>query len=219
MSTIPLPPFEYQTLVCGPGSEGRFEWAGWWVQNELRRLGLLAPGIAFLDVGCGCGRIARMLMGDPIGRYDGFDRHQGMITWCNDVLAPRDPRFHFSHVSVRSSYDGWDHQDGSIDANAFVFPYRDATFDSILLASVFTHMPLSEIAQYLRELRRVLRASGKILLSMFHADGDVILRDDINFFHDPGAFQQVISRLDLKAHPVTQVQHGYEQVWYVVSHA
>src|SRR5262245_29600497 len=101
---LPLPPFEFQTLVCGPGGEAHFEAVGRWLQDSLRVHGMLEEGIALLDVGCGCGRLARCLVDDPIGRYEGFDRHAGMIAWCNEMLAPRDSRLRFHYVSVRSVY-------------------------------------------------------------------------------------------------------------------
>jgi ubiquinone/menaquinone biosynthesis C-methylase UbiE len=220
MSDIPLPPFEYQTLVCGPGDEHRFEWAGHFLQDLLSRAGMLEAGRAFLDVGCGCGRIARILMDEPIGAYDGFDRHQGMIAWCNEVLAPRDARFHFRHVSVRSAYSAWDQQGGDVDADAFVFPYEDDSFDSILVASVFTHMPTPEVVQYLRELRRVLRPQGKILLSVFYVDGPQILKDEINYFYNPKEFLELLSVQGLHTTPVTrQLLYGYQHNWYVITHA
>jgi ubiquinone/menaquinone biosynthesis C-methylase UbiE len=211
---------EYRALVNGPGNEQWFEWVGHWVQDHLRLHHMVEPGVAFLDVGCGCGRVARFLMDDPIGRYEGFDRHQGMIAWCNDVLAPRDARFHFTYVSVRSIYAEWDQQGGDITADAFVFPYGDGSFDSILLASIFTHMPLPEIAQYLREARRVLRPGGQILLSIFYADGPAHLKDAVNYFHEPERFFALLSETGLLATPLEPKQlYGYNHNWYIVTHA
>src|SRR5262249_6440676 len=55
----------------------------------------------------------------------------------------------------------------------FVFPYADASFDFVFLTSVFTHMLPAEVAQYLREVRRVLRPAGRCPAAFFflHAGG------------------------------------------------
>jgi len=217
---VPLPPFEFQTLVCGPGGESHFESEGRRLVDVLRAHGMLEESIALLDVGCGCGRIARYLVDVPIGRYEGFDRHAGMIAWCHEMLAPRDPRLHFRYVSVRSIYVAWDQQAGDVAADTFVFPYADRSFDSILLASVFTHMPLREIAHYVRELARVLRPTGKILLSVFYSEGLAFLKDEINFFHEPEQFLGTLTDAGLTANPLEPNRlYDYNHNWYILTHA
>ena len=67
MRSVPMPPLEFQTLVSGPGSEPKFEEVGSWLCDALHQQGLLAPGTSFLDIGCGCGRLARRLLSTPIG--------------------------------------------------------------------------------------------------------------------------------------------------------
>ena len=220
MANIPIPPFEYRTLVGGPGNEALFEWVGRWLQQFLNRCGMIGAGIDFLDVGCGCGRLARFLLDEPIRRYEGFDRHPGMIAWCNEALASLDPRFRFHHVAVRSVYKEWDGYEGETDADAIVFRYPAASFDSVLVASVFTHMPLDEVRHYLDELRRVLRPAGRILLSAFFSESAAYRKDEINFFHEPEQFLAAVAAAGFAAQPDSdQVLYGYNHNWYVITHA
>lgn len=85
--------FEFQTLVCRPGGEPRFEEVATGLRNLLNQHGMLACGASILDVGCGCRRLARNLVDLPIGSYTGFDRHKDMIDWCAREISSRDPPF------------------------------------------------------------------------------------------------------------------------------
>jgi hypothetical protein len=51
MSQIPMPPLEFQALVCGPGGEPRFEEVGSWLRDALDQQGMQAPGTNFLVAG------------------------------------------------------------------------------------------------------------------------------------------------------------------------
>ena len=122
MSPVPMPPVEFQTLVCGPGDEPLFEEVGCWLRDALYHQGMLQSNANLLDVGCGCGRLARALLDAPIGSYTGFDRHKGMVDWCLQEIRSRDPRFRFDYFDLKSVYTVLDHQAGSIDAETFRFP-------------------------------------------------------------------------------------------------
>jgi hypothetical protein len=54
MSPAPMPPIEFQTLVCGPGSESLFGEVGCWLRDALHQQDMLGPNANVLDVGCGC---------------------------------------------------------------------------------------------------------------------------------------------------------------------
>ena len=227
LDTVPLPPKEYIDLVCGPFRPQQFDWAGKLVVQMLDGAGMLGAEKDLLDVGCGCGRVARYLLDRPLRSYMGFDRHPGMVKWAVDEITRRDSRFAFRHVDVRSAYVSWDGQGGSIAADALRFPFPDAAFDSALLASVFTHMPLREARHYLGELRRVLRPGGKILLSVFFAERRPWLYFfsrvapyvlvEANFFYTPRAFARCLARSGLAFQALGPQGSGYYQNWYVLT--
>jgi ubiquinone/menaquinone biosynthesis C-methylase UbiE len=219
---VPLPPLEYQELVCGPATVHEFASVGQYVTGLLDRQGMTGPGTDFLDVGCGCGRVARCLMAKPLDSYVGFDRHPGMIQWCTDELTSRDSRFTFQHLDIKSAYVDWDGHAGQIDATTATFPFADASFDSVLLASVLTHMPLDETRQYLSELRRVIRPEGQILASVFLST-DEPRRESINFLYLKPEFFSTVKQACLQARLVegSEPVPGDElaHTWYLLTAA
>ena len=48
-----------------------------------------------------------------------------------------------------------------------MFPFADASFDFVFVTSVFTHMLPNEVGNYLREIRRVLKPTGRCLITWF----------------------------------------------------
>ena len=213
---IPLPSLEFMRLVCGdrPDLEDHFHELGGEVVERLRSHEMLHPDVRFLDVGCGCGRIARWLLAEELAAYTGFDRHPGMIAWCQENITPKDPRFTFLHVDVKSSYTMIDGQRGAIEVSDFRFPFDDAEFDHALLASVFTHMPLDETTSYLRELRRVVSNAGKILLTVFFADDDQPVVHDYNFFYRRSDFLDRVAAAGFNWQSIENHRPGSIQNWF-----
>jgi SAM-dependent methyltransferase len=205
---------EYRELVCGPQFADTFEDVGRGLMYMLESAGLTSPETDLLDVGCGCGRLARFLVDTPIRAYTGFDRHPGMIDWCRREIGARDPRFRFDHLDVTSVYVDWDGHAGAIDAARCAFPYPSASFDAAFLSSVFTHMPMPEVERYLAELARVVRAGGRVLLSVFHAE-DRPAQDGINFFHTPAELLAAFARAGFSASRMNErLAFGWEHNWY-----
>jgi SAM-dependent methyltransferase len=232
-ASIPMPPPEFQSLVCGPHDTHLFDEVSRWLVAALNHEGMIEPGSDFLDVGCGCGRVARGLLSTSIRSYTGFDRHPGMIDWCKENLA--DSRFTFDFFDLKSVYTAWDNHQGATDAGEFAFPYAPESFDGCLLASVFTHMHPREVRNYLGELARIMRPGGKVLLSIFFsASGEVEAHDDgVNIFHDPDEFRADLQRTPFDArrtgHAFTPgvgfepdtatpaMQFGYVHNWHVLT--
>jgi SAM-dependent methyltransferase/glycosyltransferase involved in cell wall biosynthesis len=129
------------------------------------RLGKLTPSSRVLDIGCGPGRMAIPLTRFLVdGTYEGFDLHAGCITWAQDEISSRFPSFQFHRADVRN---GAYHPTGLYESRDYRFPYEDASFDFVFLASVFTHMLPEDMNHYLDEISRVLAPGGRCLATFF----------------------------------------------------
>ncbi|THD81912.1 MAG: class I SAM-dependent methyltransferase [Phenylobacterium sp.] len=125
----------------------------------------LKPEHHVLDVGCGIGRLAIPLTDylSPQGAYDGFDIMPVAIRWCRRITA-RHPNFRFRLVDLKS--DRY-RPTGANAASQFVFPYPDATFDVVVLSSVFTHMFPADMENYLSEIARVMKPGARCVISYY----------------------------------------------------
>jgi ubiquinone/menaquinone biosynthesis C-methylase UbiE len=119
-------------------------------EQELRAetvLGLLAvkPGERVLDIGCGNARdITRVT--ECGGHVVGVDISAGMVAAAKQELE----RMGMSGIKLQVG-----------DATSLDFP--DASFDKVLCSEVIEHIP--DALQALREMRRVLRPGGCLVLS------------------------------------------------------
>ena len=161
-----LPPRRLRFV--GPGD---FEQIGRNFRDHLTNHAGLRRDSRVLDVGCGIGRMAIPLTETlgPEGSYDGFDVVEAAIRWCRRNITRRHPNFRFTVVEARN---GVYRPRGREDASSVRFPYADASFDVVLLASVFTHMRTPAVAHYLGEIRRVLRPDGRALVTAFLLDDE-----------------------------------------------
>jgi ubiquinone/menaquinone biosynthesis C-methylase UbiE len=122
-----------------------------------------------LEVGCGCGRLALALgkrLG-PAGRYEGFDVAQPLLDWCRANLEPVLPNFRFRLVDVFAPAHN---PGGAVAAPDFRFPYENEAFDVAIVASVLTHMLSDGIENYVAEIARVLKPSGRCFATLFLFD-------------------------------------------------
>jgi ubiquinone/menaquinone biosynthesis C-methylase UbiE len=119
-------------------------------EQELRAqtvLELLAvkPGERVLDIGCGNARdITRIA--ERGGEVVGVDNSPGMVEAARQELE----RMGLSGITLQVG-----------DATSLDF--ADASFDKVLCSEVIEHIP--DAAQALREMRRVLRPGGSLVLS------------------------------------------------------
>jgi SAM-dependent methyltransferase len=136
----------------------------------IRECGL-QPSAHVLDVGCGIGRKAVPLTGylDAEGIYEGIDIVARGVEWCRDHIGARFSNFHFQHVDI---WNALYNPRGRTRAAEFTFPFPDGSFDFVVLTSVFTHMLPADVARYLSEVSRVLRPTGRCLISYFLLNGE-----------------------------------------------
>jgi SAM-dependent methyltransferase len=150
----------------------------------------LRPDDRVLDVGCGIGRVAvpltRYLVDE--GAYEGLDIVSDAVTWCTENITSAHPNFRFRHAPVHN--DRYN-PTGVLHDSEYDFPYDDASFDVVVLTSVFTHMLPAGVSHYIGEIARVLRPGGHALITMFllNAESDglrVLPASTFAFPHDRG---------------------------------
>ena len=176
-----LPPMRLRRDV----GHGDFRSIGAASRKLLIRHGL-QPNHRVLDIGSGIGRVAIPLTEymSREGSYEGFDVTGSWVRWCRRNITPAHPNFRFTHVSVSNSHYGR----GGVDPSEFRFPYPDASFDFAFAMSVFTHMTLDGVRNYLAEAHRVLHPGGTLVASFFFAEKD--MRDvALNFNVDRGNYR------------------------------
>jgi SAM-dependent methyltransferase len=136
--------------------------------GHFTALGGLAPTERVLDIGCGIGRMARPLAGylTAPGTYDGFDINPEGIAWCQAKYRAH-PTFTFV---VADLFNRRYNPAGTQSADAFTFPYEDASFDFALATSVFTHLLEGEADRYVAEAARTLAPGGRLFATWFLLD-------------------------------------------------
>jgi SAM-dependent methyltransferase len=143
---------------------GDFRTAGDEFREVFVSLGGLRPDEDVLDVGSGVGRGAIGLTGWLQGRYEGIDVVRRGIEWCQQAITPRYPNFHFQ---VADLYNRHYNPVGRFSASEYRFPFEDHSFDFVLLTSVFTHLLPGDRDNYISEVARVLRPTGRCLATFF----------------------------------------------------
>ena len=128
----------------------------------------IQAGISVLDIGCGCGRSARTLLRNSnVTRYVGFALIPENIDWCRRFIEPMSGGHAcFRHYDI---YSAEYRPQGTLRASDLRFPCDDGSVHLIIAASLFAHLLDPYVAQYLREIGRVISARGHALLSI-HTD-------------------------------------------------
>ena len=157
-----IPPLRIR-LHIGPYFDPRsFKLAGDSNVAAFRELAGLEGDARFLDIGCGCGRIAIPLTKylDKTAQYDGFDASPKPVEWCQKVITPAFPNFRFR---VTNTFSQRYNPSGHAVASKLSFPYEDDRFTFTFAGSVFTHMLPEEIPNFIAETARVLKPGGTTL--------------------------------------------------------
>jgi len=146
----PPPPKHLQVRVVGAYVPGFIE-SGYSICQDLGAAltpagKRLADFPTILDFGCGCGRVIRALKSLlPTANLHGTDIDPEAIGW----LTANYGRFGAFAVAP--------HQPP--------LPYADRTFDFVAGLSVFTHLPEDMQFAWLRELRRITKPGGYLVLT------------------------------------------------------
>lgn len=159
--------------------------------NHFIYLGNLLPEHNVLDIGSGIGRMAIPLTKylSKEGKYEGFDIVKTGVKWCQKNITPKFPNFNFTHLNLKNSlYNLTTNQ----EASKIKFPYPDNSFDFIILTSVFTHMLPNDVENYLQEINRVLKSSGKCFCTFFiltnESEKHINKNTDFNFAFNKGNY-------------------------------
>jgi len=152
----------------GTGSPTDFIESGKQQLNLLKQYTNIGENSKVLDIGCGLGRTAIALSNylDKSGSYNGFDIVEKGIKWCKNGLGKGYPNFQFNLIKLHNDL----YTSAGEDASNFQFPYDNNSFDIIFNFSVFTHMEVKEINNYLKEIKRVLNSNGNALCTFFIYD-------------------------------------------------
>jgi glycosyltransferase involved in cell wall biosynthesis/SAM-dependent methyltransferase len=146
---LPVPPADLVFLVAGTTSISWFLQGGALAAETIReamaRRGVAIEELgAILDFGCGCGRVLRHWNDLPRGRVFGTDYSPKLIEWCRQNLP-------FADV-------GTNHLEPPL-------AYGDSSFDLVYAFSVLTHLTHELQVPWLRELSRIIRPGGHLLIS------------------------------------------------------
>jgi SAM-dependent methyltransferase len=118
---------------------------------------------SILDWGCGCGRVSRYFVDIPEINFTGADVDLDNISWCNEHLHAGS----FFHVPLHPPTS-----------------FGDNTFDLIYGISVFTHLSKDVQFSWLKELNRITRRGGIILVSIHgQTTFDYAQLDDVSYFN------------------------------------
>jgi ubiquinone/menaquinone biosynthesis C-methylase UbiE len=117
---------------------------------EAIRLAAIEPGWQILDVACGTGRgtVGLAQATGPSGTVDAFDLTEAMLGRAREKLEALElgDRVRFKQGDARS------------------LPYPDETFDLVYNGYMFDLIPLDGFLPILKEMARVLKPGGKLVL-------------------------------------------------------
>ena len=163
-----IPPDELIKEHSGGIDRERFISMGDEVQHSLIGNAKLLPSHRVLDVGCGCGKLARPLTTylNSKGGYDGIDITREVINWCKERYQNY-PNFRFYFADL---YSERYNPKGAFNASNYKFPFPNNEFDVVYVGSVFTHMVSEDMDNYIAEIARVMKLGGICLATYFILD-------------------------------------------------
>lgn len=150
-SGIAIPPAELRFRVHGNLSQKAFLNVGRQVTDNIRNCigrvgGDWSSFSDILDFGCGSARVIRyFLVEDGDKRFTGIDINQELIDWCQTRISGVTWQLTPPHPPTE---------------------LEDSSFDFIYGISVFSHLDRQLQDEWLRELYRLVRPGGLVLLTL-----------------------------------------------------
>jgi len=147
----PLPSAEQIHRVYGVNRIGQYIKNGYTnfqkVKNIMTSLLPIKPQnkLRILDWGCGCAGIGRYFINDSAFDYFGCDIDSVNIDWCKEKISSKS----FTKVLPIPPT-----------------PYQNGQFDVIVGISVFSHLNNKNQFQWLKELHRILKPEGFLIVSI-----------------------------------------------------
>lgn len=129
------------------------------------------PNADIVELGCGCGRIARPLKEpswDPWfqGTYIGVDIDQEMIEYCRSNFP--DGRFQFIISPHKSTvYSPGKAYDGPVARSSNFFIAEEQSKDFVYSLSLYSHLLETEAIEYVEKSYRLLRPEGIMYMTFF----------------------------------------------------
>lgn len=147
---LPIPPLRYIMLVIGVPDIALFLERGRLISQTivdiLKRNRLDIDNFNnILEFGCGCGRIMRHWKSLERARLYGEDYNAKLVNWCKQNLT-------FAQFQKNNLYPPLN--------------YPDEKFDFIYVISVFTHFSESLQFLWIKELTRLIRPGGYLIITM-----------------------------------------------------
>lgn len=164
------------------------------VWDDLKRFSeYITPGDTVLDVGCGNGRVYQLCENLQV-EYTGIDQSEELISIAQKKYSS--VRFDVGEMTK--------------------LPYEDASFSVIICVATFNHLPdVDSRLKALREMKRVLKSGGVILMTNWN-----VLSDNAQKYIDKGKWEIVENnRQDVlvpwltpigEKLPGSRYYHGYE---------
>ena len=164
---LPAPPVKLVRLTTGTFS------LAWMFQSGALAASSIVTALAkngvrleslgrVLDFGCGCGRVVRH-WARLNAEVHGCDYNPQPINWCRRRLT-------FARFATNGLHPP--------------LPYSGAQFDLVYALSVFTHLPEPLAFAWMREMERVLKPDGLLLVTT-HGEAylDELTDDERRLFH------------------------------------
>ena len=158
---LPLPPVDMIRMTSGLYRRAsdpeaiyrRFEATGAesaaFIRDKLSDNGVAMEQLgSLLDFGCGCARVVRHWSDLP-GAVHGSDYNPNLMRWCAENLS-------FAEFLANGAEPP--------------LPYEDDTFDFLYSISIFTHLEEPLQVPWMRELARVARPGGLLLITVSGTD-------------------------------------------------